>query len=125
IIIQTLILAVICEIPNLSPWFILFSTIPLFFTGGFMALLAAVLCYINDITTTENRGTRIAIFYAVTALGMFLASLSSSHALRILGYFVMYLTASCCLIMVWLIILLFIEESVPNPETDVSKRIYS
>lgn len=57
-ILQYLILAIICEIPNLSPWFILLSIIPLFFTGGFMALLAAILCYINDITAPENRGTR-------------------------------------------------------------------
>ncbi|KAF2896624.1 hypothetical protein ILUMI_09552 [Ignelater luminosus] len=116
-VLQYLIFAIVCEIHSLSPWFILLTIIPLFFSGGLMAHLAGVFCYINDITSPKDRGIRIALVYAVTTLGSLLASLSSSHVLRLLSYFEMFLTVSCCLILGWLMILLSIEESVTNPET--------
>lgn len=79
-----------------------------------------IILYAFSFVSADVAFFRIAVFYGVLSVGFLLASLSSSYALRILGYFVMYLTASCGLILAWLIILLFIEESVANPEREVN-----
>lgn len=51
------IIAVVCSLEFVSPWFFLVSLVTVV-TGGFPAYASVCLCYITDLTAEENRGTR-------------------------------------------------------------------
>ncbi|CAG9865521.1 unnamed protein product [Phyllotreta striolata] len=73
-------------VKQLSPWLFLAGSIPAMLCGGLPTYLSVTLAYINDTSTAESRGIRMAVFEAVMTVGMFIGTLSSSYLLYATNY---------------------------------------
>ncbi|KAK5647475.1 hypothetical protein RI129_002367 [Pyrocoelia pectoralis] len=113
-----LIMIVISALPQSSPWFILSSLIPICLTGGFPLIIATSVSYITDITEEKDRGVRLGSWEAAFTIGVLLGTSCSSFALKAFGYLGVYLICIGCSIAAFLYVLLLINESVVNVETE-------
>ncbi|CAH1100565.1 unnamed protein product [Psylliodes chrysocephalus] len=104
--------ALIC-IRNLSPWAFLIATIPSMLTGSLPTYLTVTLAYLNDISTPETRGIRMAVFEAVMVTGMFFGTLSSSYLLYATSYETCFFFATGLIGLSLLYTIFCIPESLP------------
>jgi predicted MFS family arabinose efflux permease len=111
--------AVFASLENISPWYSLVCSIPVYVTGGGASYLTVLLCYITDVTREANRGMRMGVFEAVLSLGILMGNVSSSYVFSVTNYLGTFLiSATCCFLNVIFTVFL-IPESLINPETEV------
>lgn len=108
--------------PNISPWYSIVCSVPGLVTGGAAAYLTIILSYITDITNSETRGVRMAVFEAVLAGGILVGNISSSYLFYATNYVWVFTVAAglCALGLLYTVFL--IPESVQNPETQGKLR---
>jgi PCFT/HCP family folate transporter-like MFS transporter 1/3 len=110
--------AVFASLENISPWYSLVCSIPVYVTGGGASYLTVLLCYITDVTREANRGMRMGVFEAVLSLGILMGNVSSSYVFSVTNYLGTFLiSATCCFLNVIFTVFL-IPESLINPETE-------
>ncbi|KAI4466618.1 MFS transporter [Holotrichia oblita] len=112
-IIRGIVTLIVALIDNLSPWYLLLGSIPAALFGGIAPLMMAVICYITDVTTEENRGFRMGMVDAMMALGMLLGTLCSSFVFEAGGYVLIYGLDLLMNILSCLFARFVIKESVP------------
>ncbi|KAB0804710.1 hypothetical protein PPYR_01680 [Photinus pyralis] len=102
----------------LSPWFLLLASIPICLTGGFPSFLAVSICHLTETTHIVKRGFRMGIFEAVITIAGLLGATASSFVFHAYGYFTLYYITASCIVTAWIIVMIFVQESNPNPETE-------
>ena len=109
---------IISAIPNISPWWIFLSIVPSCISGGTPAAITAILCYITDVTTEQERVVKIFFFEGLVAVGSMVGSLVCSPALLALGYVGVFGISTVCVIVAWIYVTFILSESVENIHTE-------
>ncbi|CAH1104627.1 unnamed protein product [Psylliodes chrysocephalus] len=76
---------------NASPWLFLISFIPSLLTGGFVTLMIVISAYLADVSTSQTRVVRMAVYEIVMGLGTFLGNIVSSYLLYGTDYKTVYI----------------------------------
>ncbi|XP_053687612.1 proton-coupled folate transporter-like [Sabethes cyaneus] len=97
---------------QVNPWFYSLSCIPLALTGSICTLMTTVYCYIADVTTEQNRSTKMAILEAVQYSGMLLGSLSSSYLLRMTNATTVFAISTGSLLLAVVYVAVQVQESI-------------
>ncbi|KAF5272414.1 hypothetical protein FQA39_LY07882 [Lamprigera yunnana] len=113
---------VVSLIHNASPWYLLFCSIPICMCGGFPSFLAVSICHLTESTSLVNRGLRMGIFEAVIVTAGLLGTSISSFAFHALGFCPVYVITTICIILSWIIVLVGVEESKIQVETEGKLR---
>ncbi|KAK9732371.1 Major Facilitator Superfamily [Popillia japonica] len=117
-IIRGIVTLIVALIDNLSPWYLLIGNVPAAMFGGIAPLMMAVICFITDVTTEENRGFRMGMVDAMMALGMLLGTLCSSFVFEAGGYVLIYGLDLLINILACLYARFIIRESIPENLAD-------
>ncbi|XP_017785339.1 PREDICTED: uncharacterized protein LOC108568644 [Nicrophorus vespilloides] len=113
-------------VPWTNPWFLLLSSIPMIFTGGFPTFLMICMCYATDTSTTESRGMRMAIFEVSMALGIFIGTITSSYIYHATSYTVVFLISTVSYMFAFIFTIAFVKETIVNiSEIEDSPSLFS
>ncbi|XP_058463310.1 proton-coupled folate transporter-like [Malaya genurostris] len=95
-----------------SPWYYTISCVPLALTGSICTLMTTVYCYIADVTSEENRSSKMTILEAAQYSGMLLGNISSSFVLKWTNATTVFAIATGSTFIAILYIALGVEESI-------------
>ncbi|CAG9831740.1 unnamed protein product [Diabrotica balteata] len=109
---------------NLTPWAFLSASIPSMFTGGFTTYFTITLAYLNDISTAETRGIRMATYESVMIIGTFLGTFCSSYLLYATSYETCYLLAAGLFSLGILYVIFLLPESLPLKIREVKGKTF-
>lgn len=114
-----LVMVVFSKLENVSPWFMMTSSIPVILTGGGAALLTVLLAYLTDITPKEQRGFRMGIFEVTMAVAVLAGSSSSSYVFNATSYATCYSIGALTCFLAFLYTWWLLPESLEVRETTV------
>ncbi|XP_066140775.1 probable peptidoglycan muropeptide transporter SLC46 [Euwallacea fornicatus] len=109
---------IFATIENLTPWFLLVTSIPVLLTGGGISILTILTAYLVDTTSKETRGLRIGIFDITLGLATLLGNSLSSYLLIATNYVVLYCVSLTCHLIAIAYTVIFIPESLRERETE-------
>ncbi|XP_056639058.1 proton-coupled folate transporter-like isoform X1 [Diorhabda sublineata] len=98
----------------LSPWYVLFTSVPSMLTGSSTTYFAVTLSYLSDISTDETRAMRMVSYEVALACGVLIGSVSSSYIFYASNYQTIFGIGSCCMIISCLYVFFFIPESLES-----------
>lgn len=99
---------------NIDPYWYLLEAVLSSLLGGIPAALMTFICYVTDITNSDNRAWQLAwlnSFYLTgTLAGLFMGPIFFNNY----GYTVVFLIAAVSILISWLYCLFIVEETVKN-----------
>ncbi|XP_065203637.1 probable peptidoglycan muropeptide transporter SLC46 [Planococcus citri] len=106
------------SIPSLPPFYFLFFSLPVAFSGGLAIFILGTYCYLCDVTALENRGARLGRFHAIMNFGKLIATL----CVKLLppDYTLSYGVSSMCMFLALFYIYLFLDDSVVPSQVELN-----
>ncbi|XP_011182945.2 proton-coupled folate transporter [Zeugodacus cucurbitae] len=110
---------------SLNPWFYLLGGIPATIVGGGCAMTTVVFCYVSDVSDVENKPKRMFFVDMAMGLGVVLGNVLSSYLLRYTSVTIVCATSTMLVLLGWMYIFFFIEESLDVKETTLAHKAKS
>lgn len=105
-----------------NPWFYLLPYIPISICGGNCALITGVFSYITDVTTPDDRPTKMSYLEASLYAGLLCGFLSSSYILRLTSPTIVFAISGLATFFGVLYVIVFVKESIQQDEA-ISKFV--
>ncbi|KAI8126976.1 Solute carrier family 46 member 3 [Lucilia cuprina] len=103
---------------DVSPWYYLLASLPLSLLGDSVTYSIATLCYISDVSTTEERPYRMVFYEAVIYIGLMTGSFTSGYIYRdYTSSTLIFSISALCLLFATLFIIFVIPESLQVQST--------
>ncbi|XP_076269604.1 putative peptidoglycan muropeptide transporter SLC46 [Rhynchophorus ferrugineus] len=102
---------VFAAIDNLTPWFVLTLSLPVFITGGRATFLATVSAYLVDSTSKTERGFRMGVFDIFMTIAAVMGNAASSYLLVATSYIMVYCISIVLHVMALALLIFFVPES--------------
>ncbi|KAM3963294.1 putative peptidoglycan muropeptide transporter SLC46 [Aphomia sociella] len=106
-----ILIVVYAMLDNLYPWWYILAVIPLSLSGSFTVLFTGAMCYICDVSITQNRSLRMTMMEVAVSVGSMVGSLLSSHILAAVGNVYLLLIAATLFVMAYAVTNIRLEES--------------
>lgn len=99
---------------NLYPYWYILPSIPASFFGGLPPIMMSCVCYLTDITTTENRSWRLAMMDVSMFVGLLVGLLLGPVVFKQYGYTVVFSLSSIGCFLAMLYSLFVLKETVES-----------
>lgn len=109
---------------EIGPWYFLIAYIPMALLGGISVLMLASICYITDISDSNERAWHLAWLDALISVGLLIGLLIGPAIYKVYGYTAVFSIATVLCTMATLYILFFTPETIQS-HTSVSVSKYS
>ncbi|GBP07952.1 Solute carrier family 46 member 3 [Eumeta japonica] len=97
---------------NLGPWWILLTAVPYSLSGGDVALITGVYCYITDISTEADRSLRISLLDTSVFTASVVGTLSSPYVLKLIGKVNLLMVTAAVYVLAYVYANIWIVESI-------------
>ena len=119
-------LSYLTKFMEINPWYFIWAYLPFAMSGGFCSLFIGILCYTTDISTENDRSTKIGLIEGNMFLGALLGTLASSYVLNYTSPTIVFGISAAFIFMGTFYVVVVLKESVKVTEAaanSVSKMI--